>query len=227
MNQGNPDLPDAKVFRLDHCVIYVCDPEPEPPAPDPPRTYDEARVRELLGLTPLVQRVLRRSKVAPADVPDLCQNVLVDLLQWWAGQTRAPIVAVRAYVAVMARRAAYRYHQRRKHRRRGQTGLPDREVLASNEQEAPPDPTEPSPEEAALEAEARAELAAEVNLDALGAATAPPLWRAFYGYEVLGVAVEVIAEAEHVPVGTIYNRVRLARQDLRASLHRRRAARRR
>ena len=232
MEHHTCDLPNTQLFRLEDAVIIVCEPEPEPPPSDPPpRTFDEARVRALLKLGPLVERVLRRANVASADVPDLSQNILIDLLTWWPTHERAPIVAIRAYVAVVARRAAYRYH-RRNRRRRERTATHDTPAGASHDhhahhdhpdREEPRDPADPSPEEAALEAEARAELAAEVNLDVLSAATAPACWRAFYGYLVLNVPVETIAEAEHVPAATIYNRLRLARQTLRDSVRRRRA----
>lgn len=128
----------------------------------------------------------------------------------------------------MARRAAYHHHRGRR-RHGGLTTSMDALFAALEELGVPGFsnvPSEPSPEEAVLAAEARAELASELSLDALGAATAPALWRAFYAYAVLGVPVEVIADSERVPVPTIYNRIRLARRDLRESLRRRRTAKR-
>jgi hypothetical protein len=92
--------------------------------------------------------------------------------------------------------------------------------------ELPGMPKAPSAEDIALAEEARAELASEVNLDALGAATAPAAWRAFYAWAMLSVQVDVIADSERVPVPTIYNRIRLAREDLQAFVRRRRAGRR-
>jgi DNA-directed RNA polymerase specialized sigma24 family protein len=87
--------------------------------------------------------------------------------------------------------------------------------------------SEPSPEDAVLAAEAHRELASELNLDELAAATAPAFWRAFYAHFVLNVPVVEIAHSERVPPPTIYTRLRLAREDLRAAVRRHRAGKRR
>ena len=67
----------------------------------------------------------------------------------------------------------------------------------------------------------------EAALVALSEATPPARWRAFYAYAVEELPVERIAASEHAPRATIYTRIRLAREDLRAALVRLRAARRR
>ena len=49
-------------------------------------------------------------------------------------------------------------------------------------------------------------------------ATSPERWRTWLAFEVDGVPVAEIARQEGAPQATIYNRVRLAREDLAAML---------
>ena len=230
MDHDSDDLGEAQLFCLDDAVFIVYTPEAEPPEADPPpRTYAEQATRLWKTMSPLVERVLRRCHVPEGDVLDLTQTVLLDVLQWWSTRCTEPdakaLQEARAYIAVVARHAAYRYH-RQLHQSGERMESDDVLFFPLEEDDAPPIPLEPSPEEAVLAAEARAELASWVDLDALGAATSPSLWRAFYAYTVLNVPVEVIADTEGVVISTIYNRIRLAREDLRASVRRRRAAQR-
>ena len=67
-------------------------------------------------------------------------------------------------------------------------------------------------------------LLGEAQLPGLCTATAPAFWRVFYAYSVLGFPVAIIAAHEGAPIPTVYNRLRLARRDLRAAILRRRAA---
>jgi DNA-directed RNA polymerase specialized sigma24 family protein len=232
MQDDSRELPDTQIFRLKDAVIFVCSPEPEEPEPDPPRPgYNHDGVMPLMSLGPLVERVLRRCGVRTADVPDLLQTVLLEILEWWTKRGPAAsagaIRDARAFTAVVTRRTAY-YHQRRRRRResRERTGWADGPIPL--EERAGVDvASEPSPEEAVLAAEAHRERVSELNLDELAAATAPAFWRAFYAHVVLNVPVAEIAESERVPTGTIYNRIHLAKEDLRAAICRRRARKRR
>jgi DNA-directed RNA polymerase specialized sigma24 family protein len=176
----------------------------------------------------LVRGVLHRRGIPHPEIPDLTQTVLLALLDWWAtrGSPQTPDQwrETRAYVALVAERAAFAYHRTALHR--GElTASGDTQFLPFNNHYSPDTPTEPSPEDTALAAEARAALASALDLDTLAAATSPAFWRAFYGHLVLEVPVSLIADSERVPTATIYNRIRLAREDLRA-FFRRRAARR-
>jgi DNA-directed RNA polymerase specialized sigma24 family protein len=226
MDHDSRDLPDTQVFWIEDAVLIACIPEPEPRKPDPPpRAYDEHAARELVEMGALVGRVLKSKGVPAADVPDVTQAVLLDLLDWWMARGPAGVRELRAYVAAVAGCAASRHHRSR-YRRGELVPAGDAWLLALSERDGAAVPSEPSPEDAVLAAEARAALAAELSLDALAAATTPALWRAFYAHTVLGVPVEVIADSERVSAATIYNRIRLARDDLRAALRRKRAAKR-
>jgi DNA-directed RNA polymerase specialized sigma24 family protein len=235
MDHDSNKLPKTQIFSLKHAVVFVCSPEPEPvePEPDPPRhAYDPDGVMALMSLTPHVEHVLRRVGVRADDVPDLRQMVLLELLLWWAkrGPSASPAAwrEARAFTALVTQRTACDHHrQRRRRARREQTGWAG-EPSSSLEERAGMDiALELSPEDAVLAAEAHRELASELSLDELAAATTPAFWRAFYAHFVLNVPVTEIAESEHVPTGTIYTRLRLAREDLRTAIRRHRARKRR
>lgn len=228
MDKDSLDLHETEVFCLEDAVLFVYTPKPETRKPPRP-TCSEEGARALMGMRPVVERVLRRWKVPKADVQEVTQDVMVTVLDWWAARGAAPTAAdmfeAEAYLAVVARHAAHsHFRRRRRQTRAAQSGDPRFVMLHGSER--PGMPKAPSAEDLALAEEARAELAAEVNLDALGAATLPAAWRAFYAWALLNVQVDVIAESERVPVPTIYNRLRIAREDLRAFVRRSRAGRR-
>jgi DNA-directed RNA polymerase specialized sigma24 family protein len=235
MKNDSDKLPETKVFRLKNTVVFVCSPEPEPlePEPEPPRyAYDPDGVMALMSLTPHVEHALRRAGVRAADVPDLRQMVLLELLLWWAkrGPSASPAAMrdARAFTALVTQRTACDHHRRRRRlARREQAGWAGEPFFSPEERAGADIASEPSPEDAVLAAEAYRELACELDLDELAAATAPALWRAFYAHFVLHVPVTEIAESEHVPTPTIYTRLRLAREDLRAAIRRHRARKRR
>lgn len=182
-----------------------------------------------MSMRPVVERVLRRWKVPKRDVPDVTQKVMLRVLDWWTARGPTPTAAdlheAEAYLAVVARHAAHE-HYRQRRRQWSAADSEDPKFVMLHGSELPGMPKAPSAEDIALAEEARAELSSEVNLDALGAATTPAAWRAFYAWAMLSVQVDVIADSERVPVPTIYNRIRLAREDLQAFVRRRRAGRR-
>ena len=233
MGHDSRPIAEPQIFSLDDAVVIVYhpdleEPDPEPPEPHPPPTYKEEAARTLMRLHPFVQRMLRRWGVPARDIPDLAQTVIVHILEWWSKRCDDPTAAalrdIRAYIAVIARHAAHRHCHRTHHRAERLT--PDNTLFDLHDLALPQATTEPSPEDAVLAHEAAAELAAELDLDKLAAATEPCLWRAFYAYAVLNVPVDIIAESERAPVPTIYNRIRLAREDLQMAVRRHRARRR-
>ena len=238
----------AAVFSRDRageCVVSEPEPEPDGEASEEPRPPDEgaacagpgsgprslavpdAAVRALFTLVPFVMGLVRRCGVPERDVPDVTQEVLIGVLPWCAcrpaGELAAPAEHLRGYVRVVTVHRAIGY--RRLAARRGeQLGWePGRSGCDDGSPETAPGEAS-CPEDLMLELEAAWERTSETDLDRLGAATDAASWRAFYGHEVLGVPVKAIAEAERVSAAAIYNRLRLARRDLRASILRCRAA---
>jgi DNA-directed RNA polymerase specialized sigma24 family protein len=182
-----------------------------------------------MGMRPVVERVLRRWKVPKADVQEVTQDVMVTVLDWWAARgddpTAADMLEAEAYLAVVARHAAHRhFRQQAPSLERRSPTTPGSSCSTAARGPAcrrpPPPRTSRSRKKRARSSPRRS------NLDALGAATLPAAWRAFYAWSLLNVSVDVIAESERVPVPTIYNRLRIAREDLRAFVRRSRAGRR-
>jgi DNA-directed RNA polymerase specialized sigma24 family protein len=235
MPHDSHELPKTQIYRLKDAVVFVCsiEPEPEGSEPEPPRyAYDPDGVMALMSLKPHVEHVLRRSGIRADDVPDLTQGVLVELLEWWAkrGPSASPAAwrEARAFTGLVTQRTACDHHrQRRRRARREWTGWAG-EPSSSLEERAGADMASVlSPEDAVLAAEAHRELADELSFDELAAATAPAFWRAFYAHFVLNVPVAQIADSERIPAATVYTRLRLAREDLRAAIRRHRARKRR
>ncbi len=199
-----------------------------PPCPGPRSlAAPDAAVQALFTLVPFVVSLVRRCGVPERDVPDVTQEVFTALLRWCASRPPADLAApeahLRAYVRVVTVHRAIGY-RRRVARRGEQLGW---EPGRSGRGDHTPDTAlgeAPCPEDLMLELEASLERTAETDLDRLAAATDAASWRAFYGHVVLGVPVKAIAEAEGVSAATIYNRLRVARRDLRASILRYRAA---
>jgi DNA-directed RNA polymerase specialized sigma24 family protein len=182
-----------------------------------------AAARALMALMPLVERVLRRCRVPEGDVPDVAQDVLLRLVPWWSQRTpeeQASLVGpLRSYVCVVAQNGARRFRSRT--RRVVLLGAEDDVVedgLCPWDGEA----VAPSPEDRWLEQEAALEQAEELHR--LSHATTPERWRAIRAYVLEGQTVREIACAERAVPATIYNRIALARRDLRAAVRRRRAA---
>ena len=174
----------------------------------------------LMRLYAVVLDVLVRCAVSEADAPDVAQAVILYAAPRWARLSIPPDELAgrrrRAYLVKVALSFASNYHateQKREYALRvAFADVPD---------------VVPSPEDLVLDREADAERAADVVLDELRAATKPELWTAFYAHVVEGLPVATIAKLEGVPSRTVYNRLRIARRDLRAAIVRKRAQRRR
>ncbi len=83
-----------------------------------------------------------------------------------------------------------------------------------------------APDDAPLPPETMEEQETIAILEELRTGTTPERWRVFWGYEIEGVTAAVLSKREAIPLGTIYNRLRVARRDIRAAIERRRAQRR-
>ncbi len=196
-------------------------PPPLPP-PGPPRlNVPVAEARALAALRPLALSVVMRVGVPARDAPDVVQNLFVSLLWSWSERAGWPPDRQADYVAAAARIVARRY--RWKAARRPEDLESIGAIQALQEHAADERSEAFSVEDLLVLQAVCAEQAKETRLDFLQASTAPAFWRVFHGYVVLGVAISAIAQAEGAPVPTIYNRLRLARRDLRAAIGRLRA----
>ncbi len=186
-----------------------------------------AAVQALLTLVPFVVSLVRRCGIPERDVPDITQEVVIALLPWCACRPAAELAApgnhLRGYVRVVTVHRAIWHRRRAAHRGEQLGGEPGFSARGDQGPETAPGEAL-CPEGRVLELEASRERTAETDLDRLSAATDAASWRAFYGHVVLGVPVKAIAEAEQVSPAAIYNRLRIARRDLRASILRYRAA---
>lgn len=209
-------------------------PPPVPPAPPPPseapkarsgraalRDLDPAVLLSLMRLYAAVLDVLLRCGIPESDAPDVAQAVILYAAPRWAELPIPPDDLAgkrrRAYLVRIALGFAASYHVAEQKR--------EERALRAALAEVPE--AVPSPEELVLHREADAEQAAEVAVDELRTATKPEFWAAFYAHVVEGLPVATIARLEGIPSATVYNRLRLARRDLRAAITRKRARRQR
>lgn len=225
MNDDNPDPPEPQILWPCGGSPALFPGKPEEPARAPPRASDvERAARALVAQLPLVKSELRRWRVPAWEVPDLAQNVLIDVLPWWTerwlGAPNPALGALPAYVRVVARRAAKRYHRRRSEH-------PETLECETDQRFSPEEAdAAPSAEDALVAAEARAERAAHLNPDVLSKTLGRGLWHVFHAYAVMRMPVRWIAKQEQVSIPTIYNRIHIARDALRAAVLRSRAGRR-
>ena len=167
-----------------------------------------------MRLYPLMLRILARRGVPSGDAPDVAQTVILFLLPRWKDMPLTPDEHAgkrrRGFVGTVTMQFAFRYHAEARRREKHVTEI---------ERAHYPD-VAPSPEDVALDHEADAERARDVVLADLREATSPDFWRVFYAHEVECLPVALIARIEGIPVATVYNRLRLARRDLRAAITR-------
>ena len=194
--------------------------EPPPAAPsDPP--FDVRSVVALASHFPLLLQWLRTLRVPERDCQDVAQEVLISALRRWAVLVTLPGVSEAAgrrrwLFGVTANKASEYRRQGERSRGRLTDPLETAARIPSGE---------PSAEELLLRLAEADEAAAEVDLEALRAATTPERWSAFYAHDVEGLPMSAIAAAHGVPLGTIATRIRLAKEDLRAAILRARAQR--
>jgi RNA polymerase sigma-70 factor, ECF subfamily len=151
-----------------------------------------------------VMRTLRRLGVAPADLEDLAHDVFLAVHQRLGSYD--PTRALRPWLFGFAFRVAS--HYRRKAGR--ETALDHVETVV----DAADGP------DALLEKEARRKLVL-AGLDAIELSRRA----VFVLHELDGVTCDEIARTLEIPTGTVYSRLRLARQDFSAAMNRLRAQR--
>ena len=151
-----------------------------------------------------VMRTLRRLSVAPGDVEDLAHEVFIAAhAQLDRYDTSRPL---KPWLFGFAFRIAS--HYRRKARR--ETPLVDTDALT-----APTDAPD-----ALLEKERKR----QVVLDALDSIELSRR-AVFVLHELDGFTCQEIAKSQDIPIGTVYSRLRLAREDFSAAIHRAQARR--
>jgi len=199
-------------------------PASEPPAAPArcPRSAFDVPASVALALEshrPLAMAIVQRAGVPPRDAPDVVQNLLVSLLPSWAEKVDWPPRQCAEYIAGAARIVARRYRGRAARR-------PESLHACLPAFHEPPPENEPprTAEELLVTLDKQAEHARETQRTFLKYSTAPAYWRVFHDHVILGLPIAGIAECEHAPIGTMYNRLRLARRDLRAAITRLRAA---
>jgi len=179
---------------------------PRPPSARLPE-QDRAILLALMRYVPDLLRWARRCGVPAGDAPDVAQEVLLRAWHRWETSERAPEHRA-GWLFTITVRVASAFHRRD---RRAPLDLRDPAEM-EHAPDASPLPDEPSEQRAGV-----------ASVEELRAGTTPERWRVFLAYEVEGVAATAIAKREGIPLGTAYNRLRLARRDVRAVVQRHRA----
>lgn len=200
------------------------DPPPKAPkgpkAPKPPRTLAglEPMAIALKAYGPLALAIVRRHGVPARDAPDVVQDLLITLLPRWAEREKWAPEKRTSYVAGAARVAARRYLGRSA--RKAEVLVSGAALQAIQERAAREGAESDTAEDPLLAQELGEEHAPDAWIDFLQASMRPAFWRVFAAYVLLGVPTAVIARREKAPLGTIYNRLRLARRNIVAALER-------
>jgi len=195
-------------------------PQAPPGPPRCPRSVLDVPASVALALEayrPLALSVVLRSGVPTRNAPDVVQNLFLSLLPTWAERTSWPAKRCADYVAACARIVARRYRGRAARRPESLHAC----LQVFQEQAADEEPL--TAEDLLVAHEREAERARETELGFLRDSTAPAFWRVFHDHIVSGVPISAIAQSEGAPVPTMYNRLRLARRDMRAAITRLRA----
>jgi RNA polymerase sigma-70 factor (ECF subfamily) len=147
-----------------------------------------------------VCRVLRRLGVLVADLEDVAQEVFVSVYGKFASYDRA--LPIKPWLFAFAYRAAGNYQRLARHRRE------------LSEEELGDSIAPGTPEQSLLDRQMQARV-----LDALQGV---PLERrgVLIMHDIDGISAPEIASALAIPVNTVYSRVRVARDEFRASLKR-------
>lgn len=223
MYEDSRSVPEPQVFGSEGRVTTVNRRTAES-VRVPPRAADRERAaRALLAQCMCVVRGELKCQGVPArDAPDLEQKVAISALPWWMerwreGECESEDV-MRAYLRVSARRAAKRYFRRRSKQR---------EVLECEQtrgEDAREECDERTPEELLLSVEANRRRWEMLSAERLSSLLGEKLWSIFRGWVVWSIPIRWLAEAENVPVPTIYTRIRQASRLLRAAHQRSLAA---
>ena len=182
---------------------------PPPSTPAPPARLSQEDADWLETLRPWAKAITRRNGVRAADAEDAVQEAFSRAATEWAAFVPPPEVPARS-----ARRRWITGHLLRAARRVQSAGgrVRAREV-----------PDDAIDEAHTAESHEGAVSAREV-LRTLEQTTSPERWRAWIAHEVDGVPIGEIARQEGRTRATIYNLLRLAREDFAAALDRRAAA---
>ncbi|MEZ4308710.1 MAG: sigma factor-like helix-turn-helix DNA-binding protein [Polyangiaceae bacterium] len=216
MDDTTCERPESESFWLWNGLFLLfpapgndSDPEPEPSA------AQQDASRSLVALVPKIEQHLALYGVRKSEREEFVQTVLVKIWPWWQKNHSICGPEGVAYVLGTAKNVL-RGHTRHEKARGGQHACLERAAL-----------TEPlsarSAEDEVIAAEIEAERVAAVGLDALGALLPPERFRAVYAFYFLCLTAAEIARCEGAPVPTVYNRLRLAREDIRAAILRERA----
>ena len=162
----------------------------------------------LIRFTPDLIRWALRCGVRAADAPDVAQLAAVAAWRSWES-CELPAEQRQPWLFAIVVRVAWRFQRR--------TARQPIELRDPGDMEHEADP-------ASLPGEALEERERVATLEELRAGTTPDRWRVFLAFEIEGLAAGVLAKRENVPLGTVYNRLRLARRDVQAVVRRHRAA---
>lgn len=191
---------------------------PSPPAESAPPAsvpqVDRASALAIMRHYPAILRWVRRFGVPTRDAPDVAQAVVLAALPRWPTLPMLPGVSeATARSRWLFGVAAYHASDYRR--------APVRREEPTDPAKMPDSTTHETPETAIV---AR-EDAAEMGLETLRTSTTPERWTVFCAHDVEGLKMSAIAAIEGAPAATLYNRLRLARRDLRAGISRHRAQR--
>lgn len=165
------------------------------------RSQDDAIMAAILAQRATIVHAITRSGAPASAFDDIMQDVLIKaLLAARRGGLRWWLPAdLRGFLRVLVARVIVRKYQ-------------DAQLVA-----------EPSLNEPDERPSVERLMIGKETLATLRAATTPERWRAILA-RAKGISVAEIAAREGVPAGTIYTRLRLARQDFAAALAREDAA---
>lgn len=181
-------------------------PQRPPAAPARAPEVDRSIGLALMRYVPDLLRWARRCGVSASDAPDVAQAALVRAWRSWERCEKPANERSGWLFGIVARVAST-------HVRAPKLRIELRD----------PDELTEAPDGAPLADESIEERGAVVTLEELRAGTTPERWRVFFAFEVEGLKSAAIAKREAAPIGTVHNRLRLARRDVRAVVQRHQA----
>lgn len=162
-----------------------------------PRRHDDEVMAAILSQRGTIERALWRLRVPPSAHPDLVQETVI---RAWDAARRGRLdwqspPALRVFLRLAAARVTYVWW------------LDNPQHVELHERD---EPTMPSAESLVI---------ARGLLRYLRESTTPERWRAIMA-NAKGISAPDIAKRERVPLDTVYTRIRLGREDIRAALAR-------